>query len=313
MSYLKQVQAGVDYIEANLDFDISLTEVAAAAGISQWHFQRMFKALTNETLKTYIRSRRLSNSLEKLLVTKARIIDIALSAGFESQESFTRAFKSAFDMTPNEYRKLGSKSLFLKKAQFDAEYLQHINQNISLQPEIYSQKRMLLVGLKTCFYSVDSEKNNIAEKLPPLWGDFLSCIDQIDNVVRGVCYGVVRQTNEKADQLEYHAAIEVSKLGTLPGNMVSIEIPASTYAKFTHQGEVNNINNTVNYIYSSWLLQSGFKHTYGADLEFYGSDYHPVSDKSVMHYAIPVEKRDSITNIPGNTSTTSVDRRPISR
>ena len=288
MNYLNQVQTGIDYIEAHLDFDFTLGEVAKAAGISQWHFQRIFKALTNETLKTYIRSRRLANALEKLLVTDARIIDIALEAGFDSQESFTRAFKKAFDMTPNEYRKLGEKSVFLKKVQFDTGYLKHINGNISLEPEIYIQKKMLLAGLKTCFYSVDSEKNNIAEKLPPLWETFLSRMSEIENTVAGICYGVVQQTKEKTDQLEYYAAVEVRNIGTLPENMVSLEIPASTYAKFTHKGKVKDINNTVNYIYSSWLLRSGMRHTYGPDLEFYGTEYDPVTDKSVMHYAIPV-------------------------
>jgi AraC family transcriptional regulator len=289
LNYLKQVQRGIDYIEANLDFDIALAQVAVAAGISQWHFQRIFKALTNETLKTYIRSRRLANSMGKLLDKDARIIDIAISAGFESQESFTRAFKNAFDMTPNAYRNLANKNLYLKKVQFDSEYLKHINQNVSLEPEIYHQKKMLLVGLKTCFYGVDSEKNNIAEKLPPLWADFLSRMAEIKHAVRGTCYGVVKQSTENGEQLEYYAAIEVSKLEALPEYMASVEIAASTYAKFSHTGKVLNINNTVNYIYSSWLLQSGMRHTYGADLEFYGAGYHPVSDKSVMHYAIPVK------------------------
>ncbi len=288
MNYLKQVQQGIDYIEANLDFDINLGQVAMAAGISQWHFQRIFKALTNETLKTYIRSRRLANALEKLLTTKTRIIDIALSAGFESQESFTRAFKLTFDMTPNAYRKLGNKSLFLKKAQFTSEYLLHINQNLSLEPEIYYQKQMQLVGLKTCFYSVDSEKNNIAEKLPPLWDNFLRRMHEIENVIQGVGYGVVQPTEEKTELLEYYAAFEVSTFGTIPENMVSVIMPASSYAKFTHKGEVKNINNTVNYIYASWLLRSGMRHSYGADLELYGTDYDPVSDQSVIHYAIPI-------------------------
>ena len=289
MNYLKQVQTGIDFIEANLDLDFSLADVATASGISQWHFQRIFKALTNETLKTYIRSRRLAISLDKLLTTNTRIIDIAISAGFDSQESFTRAFKKVFDMTPHEYRKLGEKSLFLKKIQFDAEYLQHLNDGVSLEPEIFDQKKMLLVGLKTCFYSADSEKNNIAEKLPPLWEAFLSRMEEIDNTVPGMCYGVVQQTQANTDLLEYHAAIEVSDIKTLPQNLVSIEIPANTYAKFTHKGNVKNIDNTVNYAYSSWLLNSGMRHTNGADLEFYGADFNPVSENSVMHYAIPVK------------------------
>ena len=64
MNYLQNVQAGIDYIEKNLDAEISAANIAKVAGISQWHFQRIFKALTNETLKTYIRSRRFANALE---------------------------------------------------------------------------------------------------------------------------------------------------------------------------------------------------------------------------------------------------------
>ena len=289
VTYLEQVQRGIDYIEENLDSNIALNEVALAAGISQWHFQRIFKALTNETLKTYIRARRFANSLEKLMATNNRIIDIALSAGFESQESFTRAFKQAFNMTPNEYRKLGKNKLFLKKVRIDAEYIQHINQNISLEPEIYAQDEMTLVALRTEFYSIDSDKNNIAEKLPPLWDEFIQRIDEIGNRVPGMCYGLVQPTSTDTDKLEYYAGIEVDKVDKLPSGMVSIDLPPSQYAKFTHHGPVKHLNNTVNYIYSNWLLQSGMRHTYGPDLEFYGNDFHPTSSDSVMHYAIPVK------------------------
>ena len=191
-------------------------------------------------------------------------------------------------MTPNQYRKSGENNLFLKKVQFDTAYLKHINQNISLEPEIYTQRKLLLVGLNTRFYSVDSEKNNIAEKLPPLWQAFLSRKNEIAHIIPNTGYGVVQQTRELTDQLDYYAAFEVETIATIPEGMVSIEIPESTYAKFTHRGPVKNINNTVNYIYSSWLLRSGMKHTYAADLEFYGAEYHPVSDESVIHYAIPV-------------------------
>ena len=288
MNYLTQVQKGIDYIEANLDYDLPLGEIANEAGISQWHFQRIFKALTNETLKTYIRSRRLANSLDKLLYTEDRIIDIAFCAGYESQESFTRAFKKAFGLTPNEYRKLGDKNLFLKKVQFDAEYLTHINQNVSLVPEIYSQPEMQFVGLQTNFYSVDSEKNNMGEKLPPLWDAFMRRLDEIEHQIPGICYGIIQQTKAKTDLLEYYTAVQVTQISTLPDEMVTVTIPAATYAKFTHRGGATNLDRTVNYIYSSWLLQSGKRHTYGADLEFYGADYAPTAD-GIISYAIPIE------------------------
>jgi len=288
MDYLKQVQKGIDYIEANLDKELGAAQIANFTGISQWHFQRIFSALTNETLMTYIRSRRLAISLDQLLKTKMRILDIALAAGYDSQESFTRAFKKAFNLTPNEYRQLADKSLFLKKVQFNSEYLSHINNNISLKPEIINHEKMQLVGLKTRFYSIDSEKNNIADKLPPLWGSFLKRIDEINFRISGQAYGIVQQTQEKTDLLEYYAAIEVSKIESIPADMECIEIPATQYAKFTHKGNVTKINNTVNYIYSSWLIQSGKRHSYAADLEIYDDDYIPNSDQSIMYYAIPI-------------------------
>ena len=60
--YLDRVQLGIDFIEENLEQAVSFAEVAKAAGLSAWHFQRIFKAITHETLKSYIRSRRLSHA-----------------------------------------------------------------------------------------------------------------------------------------------------------------------------------------------------------------------------------------------------------
>jgi AraC family transcriptional regulator len=288
--YLRQIQRGIDYIEAHLDEDIQAGDVARAAGISHWHFQRTFRALSNETLKTYIRSRRFAGALDALASSDARILEIALGAGFETQESFTRAFKKAFGVTPAAYRKQGSPFPFLRKVRFDEEYLRHLHANVSLEPEVYDQPAMHLVGLRTRFFSVDSEKNNIAGKLPPLWEAFLAKLPSVEHAVAGTCFGVVRQTPDRTDQLEYHAAIEVSRTGVVPAGMVHLETPPGRYARFTHVGKVAGIDRTVNYIYSSWLARSGMRHTYAADLEFYDARYHPSSEQSIIRYAIPVAR-----------------------
>lgn len=289
MKYLEQVQRGIDYLEQHLAADIATAEVARQACISHWHFQRIFKALTNETLKTYIRSRRLAIALELLLSTRQRIIEIALVAGFQTQESFTRAFKAAFGVTPASYRRTGTRHQFLRKPRFDAEYLQHVHAHVSLEPEVYEQPELLLVGMKTHFYGVDSDKNNIAQKLPALWAAFIARLGEVPDTVPGCCYGVVRPRHDNADELEYLAAIAVKSDGVVPAGMVAVRVPAGRYAKFAHQGKVEQIDRTVNYIYASWLLRSGRRHTYAADIEFYGAAYHPTSEQSVIHYAIPVE------------------------
>lgn len=289
MDYLAQVQRGIDYIEANLDGDIEPGRVAREAGISQWHFQRIFRALTNETLKAYIRSRRFSQSLALLSGTQERILEIALGAGFETQESYTRAFKQTFGVTPAYFRKHPGSITVLPKLRFNADYLSHLKSGISVVPEIVDQPELQLVGMRTTFYSVDSEKNNLADKLPRLWGEFLPRLDCVPNRIGIGGYGVIRQTPAQTDELEYWAAVPVACVeGLLPSGLLHLRVPAARYARFAHRGQVAAINMTVNYIYSSWLLRSGMRHTNGCDLEFYGNEYIPDSDQSVIYYSVPV-------------------------
>lgn len=288
MNYLNRVRRGIDYIEQHLDGDIAPAEVARAAGISQWHFQRTFKALTKETLKTYIRCRRMSHTLDRLMSTEARIIDIALDAGYNSQESFTRAFKQMFGITPNAYRKLGENSLFLRKLELDTDYLAHINQNVSLEPDIVTLEPMRFVGMKTRFYGPESEKNNMGNKLPTLWQTFLERRQEIGQLVPGTGYGIVSQAAAQSDLLDYVAAFEVTAADTPPEGMTAVGLPRTTYAQFAHRGLPEALDHTVNYIYANWLLQSGRRHSYAADLEIYGPEYQPASEKSVIYYAVPL-------------------------
>lgn len=91
-------QAGIirdllSWLESHLDQPLSLDNVAAKAGYSKWHLQRMFKDVTGHAIGAYIRARRLSKSAVALRLTSRPILDIALQYRFDSQQTFTRAFK----------------------------------------------------------------------------------------------------------------------------------------------------------------------------------------------------------------------------
>ncbi|RYZ66865.1 MAG: helix-turn-helix domain-containing protein [Proteobacteria bacterium] len=290
MDYLHHVRRGIDYIEARLDSDIDLADVARHAGMSQWHFQRIFKALTNETLKTYVRSRRFANALDKLAHGRERILEIALASGFESQEAFTRAFKKAFAISPASYRKSHQQIPFLRKVRFDDEYLLHLHGGVSLEPTIHVQPARSMVGVRTRGFGVDSEKNNFAGKLNALWGGFLPRMPQIASARPGTAYGIVRPISEHDEELEYVAAVEVNAADSLPDEMVRVDVPETRYATFMHRGPLQRLDQTVNYIYSSWLSRSGLRHTYGADIEVYGPEYRHESEDCVMFYSIPVSE-----------------------
>lgn len=278
----------MDFIEKELDGELHLHEVARVAGMSQWHFQRIFRAITSETLKSYIRSRRFGRAVERLRTTEWRILDIALAAGYESHESFSRAFKKVFDRTPQEYRRSPSKQLVPRRLALDEMQVNHLHQRMSLMPMIANRPKQQMVGLRSEFYGVDSDKNNIGDKLPPLWAEFMARLSEVPNAVKGLCYGVVQPVSNQGELLEYVAAVEVSATGPLPSGMQRLTVPASDYAVFTHSGDASEIDRTVDYIYSTWLLQSARGHSGGPDLEIYGREWNPGSSDCRFDYAIPL-------------------------
>jgi AraC-like DNA-binding protein/predicted transcriptional regulator YdeE len=297
VNYLQRIQRGIDFVEAHLEEDFETSEVTRHAGVSHWHFQRVFKALTHETLKGYIRGRRLANALVALHERRSPILEIALAAGFESQAAFTRAFKHAFGLTPARYRALGKRTEFVRKLRIDEGYLRHLHGGVSQAPTVLSRPRMTLVGLRTSFFGVDSDKSNMGDKLPPLWDAFLARTREVAHAQTDVLYGAVIPTPGE-EQLDYLAGALVQGRPRVPKGMVALSVPAATYAEFTHRGFPKELNQTVNYVYAGWLLSSDMRHTCGPDLEIYGADYVPNSSDSVIRYAIPVRRRAARTTAP---------------
>jgi AraC family transcriptional regulator len=92
------------HIQANLDGDLSLRALAMKAGLSPFHFQRLFKDAFGETPKTYTLRLRLERAAFRLALHETNLLDLALECGFRNHESFTRAFRRRFDCAPSVYR-----------------------------------------------------------------------------------------------------------------------------------------------------------------------------------------------------------------
>ena len=99
------VQRMQDYINDNINSPISLSQLAKAAGYSQWHCARIFKELTGKTPFEYIRALRLSKAALLLRDNQMKVIDVAFDFVFDSHEGFTRAFSKEFGMSPRAYTK----------------------------------------------------------------------------------------------------------------------------------------------------------------------------------------------------------------
>lgn len=99
------VQAMIDWIEEHLAEAQTLLPMSAAVGYSPWYASQLFHQVSGQTLKRYVAGRRLTIATLALRDTNARILDIALDAGYASQEALSRAFRAAFGLTPQAYRK----------------------------------------------------------------------------------------------------------------------------------------------------------------------------------------------------------------
>lgn len=102
------VKKSIMYIEEHLHEPLTLEDIAQQSNFSKFHFHRIFQKSTGMTITEYIRMRRLANASAALLYSKERILDIAFYYQFESQESFTRAFKKIYKLPPGQYRRLMS-------------------------------------------------------------------------------------------------------------------------------------------------------------------------------------------------------------
>jgi AraC family transcriptional regulator len=99
------VQRMQDYIEAHIQDPITLSELARAAGYSQWHAARVFKELTGKAPFEYVRALRLTKAALLLRDEQPKIVDVAFDFVFASHEKFTRAFSRQFGVSPVDYRR----------------------------------------------------------------------------------------------------------------------------------------------------------------------------------------------------------------
>ena len=108
MDWVSGLQRAINYIEENLDGEISIERAAMEAYSSTYHFQRVFSILCGLTVWEYVRLRRLTLAGAELSADKIRVIDAALKYGYDSPDSFTKAFVKFHGITPSAARLPGA-------------------------------------------------------------------------------------------------------------------------------------------------------------------------------------------------------------
>src|SRR5262245_53889292 len=123
--YAQRINRVSDYLRGNLDRQIKLAELAKVACFSEFHFHRIFGAVSGETVNNFTNRLRLEKAARLLRYSDRSLTDIALDCGFSSSATFSRAFRAGYDTSPSQFRKTGEikKSKICKEVLPEQEYV----------------------------------------------------------------------------------------------------------------------------------------------------------------------------------------------
>jgi AraC family transcriptional regulator len=273
------VQKALWFVESHFAEPITLEAVAQAGGVSRHHLSRAFVAAFGSSVMRHVRGRRLSEAARTLAGGAPDILSVALEAGYDSHEAFTRAFRDQFGTTPERVRAGGCvHHLALVEP---IKMNEDINPNLT-PPRFEDGKTLLIAGLGARY------NHQTMAGIPAQWQRFAPHIGHIAGQTGNATYGVVCN-NDGEGNIEYITGVEVTDFDDLPADFARIRIPAHRYAVFTHPGHVSTIRQTWNTIWGQWLPDSGLEAADAPDFERYGPSFDPQSGAGGFEIWLPVK------------------------
>ncbi len=178
MNYIECIQRSIDFIETHLAEEINLGDVAQQAYMSLASFYRLFYGFTGCSAKEYIRMRRLSNAAIRLTMSDCPAVQIALESGFESQESFIKAFKAAVGVTPSRYRhqKRIMPYHFERMNLMNKHFEQTDEKLAQAYPDVRVLKELPAMRVAACWVFSDQPEQEAHKKLVA-WGEKQGLLD----------------------------------------------------------------------------------------------------------------------------------------
>ncbi|MFZ6031206.1 MAG: AraC family transcriptional regulator [Chloroflexota bacterium] len=243
---LSAIARAITYIEAHLRDDVTVADMAAAAGYSLYHFIRTFDQAVFHTPYNYLMRRRISEAARALIDTRRRVIDIAFDYRFNNHETFSRAFKRCFGLQPVQWRERGVVPDGVLMPALTLPYLQHIHRPDFQRPQVCEKPERLLVGLMAPLPENDSQ--GIARLWASLrqlgkayWGETAAG--------RQISVTLYMENGETF----FMAGYEVASVDAGPPMLAALRLPAGKYVSVCHRGPVSEVPFTGAYLLHTWL------------------------------------------------------------
>lgn len=282
------------HIQQRLDDPLPLAELAALACLSPCHFHRVFTGMVGESVKEHIRRLRLERAAWRLKLGDTSVIQIALEAGYESHEAFTRAFRRGFSISPTEFRRRKRLPGQLRAlsgvhyhqqhrlVQFRAAQLEDKSMNVSVKP---------IAPMRVAFVRHVGPYNHVGKA----WETLCTFLGK-EGLLGGDCrfVGLSHDDPEVTppDKLRYDACVTVGQDFQPRGDIGVQVIGGRDYAVMTHFGPYEKLNESYAKLLGQWLPRSGRELNGGPSLEFYlNSPENTAPEDLVTDICAPLESK----------------------
>ncbi|WP_312700762.1 AraC family transcriptional regulator [Sedimentibacter sp.] len=285
MRWTECIGDAISFIEENITEEITIADIAKMVHISPFYFQKGFAMLCDFTVGDYIRCRRLTLAGSEIAASDDKIIDIALKYGYDSPDSFTKAFVRFHGCTPSAVRKDGANIKYF--APLSIKFA--LKGGYSMDYKIVEKDEFTVVGLKRTF-----KYENAMQDVPKLWGEFHQM-----SVGKAICpmYGINADESMQGNEFEYLIADNYNPAMDIPDGFITKVIPKFTWAVFSCKGAMPQAMQDVNKkIYSEWLPNcKDYEIAAGYCIEMYEDpakyEYGVQDENYYSEMWIPVKKR----------------------
>jgi AraC family transcriptional regulator len=267
------------HIEAHLFDPLTLAQLADVAGLSPYHFSRLFTARLGNSVMDHVRARRLEAAYMRLSGSNPpELIALALDCGFESQEAFTRAFRRRYGIAPGQFKRAAQP------------------RRMEIVSDTTTANVQRLANIKRSAFSIAGPRaafdNDNKSGIPALWPRLIRCLPlpgQASMNTYGACWGV----DPKEGRFNYMAGVEVTGDARLPDGFERLDLAPQSYAVFRIALDGSALHPQMQVamplIWGGLLPKSGLKVVSAPDLEVYPPDFNPELKGMYVDIYIPIE------------------------
>lgn len=255
---LKELNDVIDYIEDHLTDDLSLEIISEYAGVSDYHFRKIFFYLSGLTLSEYIKNRRLSESSMDLL-NGEKVTDVALKYGYQSMDGFTRAFKKWSGFLPSDVIKKGISKSFPKLS-----FIISVQGGITMEFRIEDKPAFNLVGVSKRvpmqFEGVNNAIIELAKSITDKQREEMHSLQNMEpyEIINASYEAHANFIREEGDLTHLIGILTTEdKVSSL---LEKVPVKACTWAIFPNEGPFpSTLQETMAKIYSQWLPSSNYE------------------------------------------------------